>query len=71
MDSYSEIEHIKRIKEYLLPKMEGFAASIDGLMKDNTKVKECIIKFDNTICNKANKAEIYTMKHELIKTFID
>ena len=43
MDEYSEIGHVKRIKEHLLPKLVKFSADIDGLMSDNKNVKQCIM----------------------------
>ena len=51
--------------------MEKFAATIDQLLADNVQVKECVVRFDNTICKKANKSELTVIRLELEKTFIN
>jgi len=70
MDGYSDIEHIKRIKEFFLPKVANFSDMIDQLLDDNNKVKECIRGFDANICKKANKVELRVIREELEARFI-
>jgi hypothetical protein len=43
---------------------------MDEFLKDNENVRECIIRFDKTICEKAQKSEILTMREKLEKSFI-
>ena len=35
LDKFSEVEHMKRIKEFLIPKMESFACKIDEWTDNN------------------------------------
>lgn len=39
-------------------------------MADNQSVKECIVKFDKTICEKAQKSELLTLRDALEKQFV-
>ena len=67
MDEYADISHIKRLKEYYMPKIEEFAAMITQLLDSNAEVQNCILKFDQTICEKANKSEIFNYDKRYVK----
>ena len=70
MDGFADIEHIKYIKEVLLPRIEDFSGQVLDLLADNGRVKECIRKFDIAISIKASKQDLKTTKAELEKRFI-
>jgi hypothetical protein len=70
LDNFANIEHIKALKEFFIPKFEEFTGKIDEFMEENLRVRECIIRFDETICDKAQKSEIFTMRETLEKSFI-
>ena len=70
-EKFSDIEHMKRIKEFLIPKMENFANKIDEWTDNNRQVKECIYQFDQTICKKVNKCDLTVYKQDIQKEFIN
>ena len=39
LDAFADIEHVKFIREELLPRIADFAAQVDHLLDDNDKVK--------------------------------
>ena len=68
---YSSIKNITYIHDFFMPKLEKFSGDIDGLMADNTDVKECVRNFDDSICTKANKVDIKIMVEEFDRKFVN
>lgn len=54
-DYFSDIDHIKKLKEILLPKMYTFMDHIQDFKDDNEKMRSMIREFDKTISLKASK----------------
>lgn len=61
IDGFANIEHIKKLKEWFLPRIENFALKIDNFEVSNESVRECILKFDQDISLKASKSEILVL----------
>jgi hypothetical protein len=57
MDTFASIEHIEKIKNVLLPRVEAFSNKIDDFLNDNDQIREVVRKFDEDISIKANKTE--------------
>ena len=70
MKGFANISHVQKLQDFFIPKFESFGARIDEFLQDNEKVRECIIRFDKTICDKAQKSELLTMREKLEKSFI-
>jgi hypothetical protein len=66
IDGFANVEHIKQLKDFFLPKIEEFAAKIDHYEGSNESVKECIVKFDQDISLKASKTEILKRETKLL-----
>jgi hypothetical protein len=65
LDSFASIEHVKKLKDYFLPKIEAFSGKIDEFQEENMKVRECCIRFDEDLSFKANKNEFLVLKGKL------
>ena len=70
VEEFSSIDHIYRIKNYLLPKMEAFSDKVDFFLEDNEKMKCCIREFDIALCTKCTKATLDLMRIEFENRFI-
>jgi len=46
VDHFSSIEHIDKLVNEFMPKVEQFADHLEDFLGDNDDVKECIKKFD-------------------------
>ena len=70
VDTFSSIEHVDFLKNYLVPKMEKFSDNIDNFTKDNERMRCCIQEFDVSMCTKATKASLELMRKDMETRFI-
>lgn len=70
MDQFASIEHVKTLKEYLLPKIQNFADKIDDFQNENLNVRECVIAFDKSLSLKGNKNDFHLLAENLKKEFL-
>jgi len=56
VDHFSTIEHIDTLVNIFIPKINKFSVHLDKFLSDNIDMREGIIRFDNDLSLKANKA---------------
>ena len=56
LEEFSSIEHISKLQNVLLPKVEGFSKSLYDFMEKIKSMEIAIRVFEETICIKASKA---------------
>jgi len=54
-----------KLEETYLPKIKYFTDKIDELIESNIENKECILRFDEALCFKANVSAIMSIEHDL------
>jgi RNase H-fold protein (predicted Holliday junction resolvase) len=70
LEGLCEIEHIKHIKDYLLPKIQATTERIDEFIHKLDEIQYCVRRFDETLSTKSNRAELFQMRGELEIGFI-
>ena len=70
VEAFSQIEHIKAIKEIYLPKVQEFSDHVDEWQEDNEDIKDCVAKFDMALSLKASKAELQVQKEDFERKFV-
>ena len=50
--------------------MKGFGEKVDAFMESNREIKECVRIFDETISQKASKAELLVLKEKSDNEFV-
>ena len=63
-------EDMEKLRADVLPKVADFTKMIELFIRDNGKMKECVAAFDESICTKANKHDIATLKQEVQDIFL-
>ena len=70
LDTFSDLEHIDQLKNYLLPKIEKFSKMINEFHEDNGDCRECVRNFDKSLSTKANKADFQLLKVQFEANYI-
>ena len=58
VNEFESIEHISYLKDTLLPRVNSFLDDIKSFEKGHEDVKSCVIRLDQSLSVKANKAEL-------------
>lgn len=70
MLEFVKYEHIDKLKQDVLPKVDEFTRLIEGYKNDNNDMKLCVRTFDENLCDKANKSALVTMQSKLMQEFV-
>ena len=70
LNEFASIEHVKTLKEFLMPKLEAFSEKVDDFQNENMNVRECVISFDQSLSLKANKNDFSLFAENLKKEFL-
>lgn len=70
LNEFASIEHVKTLKEFLMPKLEAFSDKVDDFQNENMNVRECVIAFDKSLSLKANKNDFSMFAENLKKEFL-
>lgn len=70
MLEFAKYEHIEKMKQDVLPKVQLFTELIEGYKNDNQDMKICVRTFDENLCDKANKSALVAMQSKLMLEFV-
>ena len=70
MEEFAKFEHIVKLQEDLLPKMDRFTEMIGKFETENKSVVQCVLDFDAALCEKANKTALLTLRKEIGDSFV-
>jgi hypothetical protein len=70
LNEFASIEHVKTLKEFLLPKIQDFSNKVDDFQAENLNVRECVIHMDQSLSLKSNKNDFTILSQNLRKEFL-
>jgi len=70
MEEFAKFEHIRKLQDDLLPKMAAFTKRVEKFEAENRSVVRCVLDFDATLCEKANKTGLITLRKEIGDSFV-
>ena len=64
------MHHIDKIREEVLPPVKEFTKLISEYTKDNKDMRECVRKYDESLCLKVNKSGLIEFEQKIRQEYL-